>query len=361
MPEELVNQPLPTAADIIAASPADPEPPEDPPEVPEPKETKPKARNRADDDDEDTDPEPEPQEEEPVADDEPPDPDGDDPEETSFKAPADVIEFLKTSPEGKKHAKRIEDAYKGLAKKEKQISTRESELDTLVKNKPQVDYLVNVASRLSDPKQWRDTLNEIISDITKQHGVKPADILGSKNEPATPVPDSDDEETLKAEAQKLGLDYQGDVKVIRKALALAKDQTDAAVKAALESFGIDPSQMKEAMKVIEEQRSQKEGAEWVEKSAPFIISRAAKGDNPFPGVTKEMVAKAHLLHPGLPARELVEKLPYVFPLEFKKAGTNPAKKGPEMIHGGAPKGNAKVPNKHPGDMTFADLMKARAS
>lgn len=358
MPEELVNQSLPTAADIVKASAAKES--EDPPEPKSEPEPKTKTTKTVDDDDEPDDPDEKPEEVTPVADDEDvPDPDGDEPEETSFQAPADVIEFLNTSPEGKKHAKRIEDAYKGLAKKDKQLSEKSADVDLLIKNKPQVDYLIDVSSRLQSRETFKEALIEINNEIAKLHGTTVADILGSKVESAIKPPEGDDDDELRSAAKAMGLDYLSDAKVVRKAVAMAKAQTDDAVKAALASLDLNPSELKEAVKVIKEQQSRKESAEWVDRSAAFIINRAAKGDNPFPGITKEMIAKAHEQYPDLPARELVAKLPYVFPLEFKKAGTSPPKKGHEIIQSGTPKGNARVPNKHPGDMTFADIAQSR--
>lgn len=354
MPEELVNQSLPTALDIIKAS-ADKEP-EDPSEL----EIKEPTPTPIETDDDDKDPDAQPEGDPDVADDDPEDPDGEAPEEeTSFKAP-NVAELLAEDPTGKGLQKRLNEVYKGLAKKDKQLSVRESEVQVLLDNKPQVDYLINVVSGLQDPATYKETLNGIVEEVAKLHRIKPDDIFGKPLELATITPESDDEDSLRAEAQKLGLDYMGDVKVLRKAIAAAKTYAEDAVKTAFASLGYDPSEVKDAINVVKEQQALKESAEWVDRSAQFIINRAGKGEDPFPGVTKEMVAKAHAQYPDLLARELVAKLPYCFPQEYKKAGTTTRRKGPEMIPSGTPKGNAKIPNKHPGDFTFGDILKSRS-
>lgn len=286
--------------------------------------------------------EPETEEEpetEPEADDEAtdPEPEDDEEEETNLVPPEELLEALKDKP---KELKRLKDAYKGLAKKDKQLAIE----------RQNVAGLVDYGRNLMNVQTYESTLQQIASEVSQQHGVKPEYVLGNILKRLAPT---EEMKTEPVTPDDVKFDYEGDEKVYKAALQANEKRIstlkDEAKREVLEALGVDPAEFKSVLSTLKLQQAERAEQAWVETNAPKIKAKADKTLGW--SVTDKMIQEAHKEFPN--ESDLIQALKKSFPDEYVRARTKTVpKKGPEIVTGSVEKSK---PITNPADMTFAKL------
>ena len=266
-------------------------------------------------------------------------------EETTFKLDERVLDALKDHPD---LAKRAKEQFKGLAKKEKQLSEREQNLAGLI----------HYGQRLADANSFEDTIAQIVNEMAQHHGRPAQEIatrLASRLTPSAPV-----------EEEKPSFEVESDYKVFDAAKTAAEKIADAKANQAkeqakqelLEALGVKPDEFRALMDEVKAKRAQEAENAWVEKHAPAIIAKAEKAEG-WKGVTKQMVLQAKKEFPN--EEDHVKALKKAFPDRYAKArlAAQSQKKGPEMTPT-ATSARGKTPAKPLHEWTTADIIAANA-